>query len=68
MKKTLIALSVFVLCGCGLESVGAAAAGAKLQAEQAKEGQKTIENVRAKMDAAEQASAERAKQAEQASE
>lgn len=60
----LLLLTVF---GCGVETVGVAATTAKLQAEQAKQGKEDIDKVKASLDAANKASQENLKQAEEAS-
>lgn len=60
----LLLLTVF---GCGVETVGVAATTAKLQAEQAKQGKEDIDKVKASLDAANKASQENVKQAEEAS-
>ena len=60
----LLLLTVF---GCGVETVGVAATTAKLQAEQAKQGKEDIDKVKASLDAANKASQENIKQAEEAS-
>ena len=60
----LLLLTVF---GCGVETVGVAATTAKLQADQAKQGKEDIDKVKASLDAANKASQENVKQAEEAS-
>ena len=55
------------LFGCGVETVGVAATTAKLQADQAKQGKEDIDKVKASLDAANKASQENIKPAEEAS-
>ena len=64
MKFTMICATVFMLLGCGVETATTAATAAKLQADQAKETQKTMDKAKADIDAAMKQSDERLKQAE----
>jgi len=51
MRSIFSMLWVMALAGCGAETVGTAAVEAKLQAEQVKQGQQRVEEVKAKLDA-----------------
>lgn len=66
MKTILICATAFILFGCGIETATTAATAAKLQADQAKEGQRTMDKAKADIDAAMKQSDERMKQAESA--
>ena len=59
-------IAALLLVGCGVESAATAAASAKLQAEQLKQGQTQIEDVKKKLAETEKASAEQRRQAEAA--
>ena len=67
MRMIVPFLLLLTLFGCGVETVGVAATTAKLQAEQAKQGKEDIDKVKASLDAANKASQENLKQAEEAS-
>ena len=67
MRMIVPFLLLLTLFGCGVETVGVAATTAKLQAEQAKQGKEDIDKVKASLDAANKASQENVKQAEEAS-
>ena len=64
--RTAIFLSVLLLSGCGVDSLGAAATTAKLQADQAKQAKENMDTFKAKLDEANKAAAESAKMAEEA--
>lgn len=66
--RTLIVGSTMVLTlyGCGVESAGTAATVGKLQAEQARQGKEQMEAFKANLDAANKATEESAKRAEEA--
>ena len=66
MRKIVPLLLLFLLAGCGAETVGVAATNAKLQADQAKQGKQDMDKVKAGLDAANKASQENLKQAEEA--
>lgn len=67
MRMIVPFLLLLTLFGCGVETVGVAATTAKLQADQAKQGKEDIDKVKASLDAANKASQENLKQAEEAS-
>ncbi len=67
MRMIVPFLLLLTLFGCGVETVGVAATTAKLQAEQAKQGKEDIDKVKASLDAANKASQENIKPAEEAS-
>ncbi len=67
MRMIVPFLLLLTLFGCGVETVGVAATTAKLQADQAKQGKEDIDKVKASLDAANKASQENVKQAEEAS-
>ena len=64
MKLFITIALAMTLSACGLESAGGAAAAAKMQVQQAKRGQQTIENVKANLDASMQAARESQRKAE----
>ena len=55
---------VMGLGGCGVESVGTAASVAKLQSDQAKQGESALSKVRSGIDAASRSAEERAERSE----
>ena len=67
MRMIVPFLWLLTLFGCGVETVGVAATTAKLQADQAKQGKEDIDKVKASLDAANKASQENIKPAEEAS-
>ena len=67
MRMIVPFLLLLPLFGCGVETVGVAATTAKLQADQAKQGKEDIDKAKASLDAANKASQENLKQAEEAS-
>ena len=67
MRMIVPFLLLLTLFGCGVETVGVAATTAKLQTDQAKQGKEDIDKVKASLDAANKASQENVKQAEEAS-
>ena len=66
MRKIVPLLLLLSLVGCGAETVGVAATTAKLQADQAKQGKEDMDKLKASLDAANKASQENLKQAEEA--
>lgn len=64
--RTALVLSVLLLSGCGVDSLGAAATTAKLQADQAKHAKENMDTFKAKLDEANKATAESARMAEEA--
>ena len=63
MRRFIPFLLLVSLAGCGVETAGVAA---KLQADQAKQGKQDMDKVKAGLDAANKASQENLKQAEEA--
>jgi hypothetical protein len=57
---TLVALAL--LCGCGAETVGAAATGAAIKKQELQQAQKTLEQAKGKIDQALQLQQQRADQ------
>ena len=66
MRRFIPFLLLVSLVGCGAETVGVAATTAKLQADQAKQGKHDMDKAKAGLDAANKASQENLKQAEEA--
>ena len=64
--RTAIIISVLLLSGCGVDSLGAAATTAKLQADQAKQAKENMDAFKAKLDEANKATEESARMAEEA--
>lgn len=60
--------SSIVLAGCGLEVAGTAAIGGVSKAEEARQAQKTLENVKLKINAATEATQQQAAEGEKAAE
>jgi len=67
MRIVLVFSMLIALSGCGVETLGAAATTAKLQADQAKQAKENMDNFKAKLDEANKATEDSAKRAEEAS-
>jgi len=67
MRIAMIVSVLLLLSGCGLDSLGAAATTAKLQADQAKQAKENMDTFKAKLDEANKATEESARRAEEAS-
>ena len=67
MRIAMIVSVLLLLSGCGLDSLGAAATTAKLQADQAKQAKENMDTFKAKLDEANKATEESAMRAEEAS-
>jgi curli biogenesis system outer membrane secretion channel CsgG len=52
VRKTVAALALAALAGCGLETTGAAASGAAIKKQELEQGQKTMEQAKQKIDRA----------------
>ena len=68
MRIVTVLSVLLVLSGCGVETLGAAATTAKLQAEQAKQAKEDMAAFKAKLDEANKASEESARKAAEESE
>lgn len=66
MRTLALITTLVLLSACGVESAGTAATVGKLQAEQAKQGKEQMEKFKTDLDAANKASAESLKKAEEA--
>ena len=66
MRMVLVFSLLIALSGCGVETLGAAATTAKLQADQAKQAKENMDTFKAKLDEANKATEESAKRAEDA--
>ena len=66
MRIAMIVSVLLLLSGCGLDSLGAAATTAKLQADQAKQAKENMDTFKAKLDEANKATEESARRAEEA--
>jgi len=68
MNKNLITITMLaagmLLAGCGVETLGAAATAAKLEAEQAKKAQSDMKKIESQLDSAAKLSNERLREAE----
>jgi PBP1b-binding outer membrane lipoprotein LpoB len=62
----IVVCTAMALVGCGAETAGTAAVVGKMQADRAGEARQSLESVKAGLDAAEQQSQERLRQAEDA--
>jgi len=67
MRIAMILSVLLLFSGCGLDSLGAAATTAKLQADQAKQAKENMDTFKAKLDEANKATEESARRAEEAS-
>lgn len=65
MRKIIFLTILAALSGCGVETMGAAATTAKLQADQAKQAKENLDNFKTKLDEANKATAESAKRADE---
>ena len=66
MRIAMILSVLLLFSGCGLDSLGAAATTAKLQADQAKQAKENMDTFKAKLDEANKATEESARRAEEA--
>ncbi len=66
MRSVIVISLALGLAGCGAEMLGSAATGAATKAEEIKQGQKTQEQVKERLDAANQAAQQQLQNAEKA--
>ena len=66
MRIAMILSVLLLFSGCGLDSLGAAATTAKLQADQAKQAKENMDTFKSKLDEANKATEESARRAEEA--
>ena len=66
MRSVIVISLVLGLTGCGAEMLGSAATGAATKAEEIKQGQKTQEQVKQRLEAANQAAQQQLQNAEKA--
>jgi hypothetical protein len=66
MRIAMILSVLLLISGCGLDSLGAAATTAKLQADQAKQAKENMDTFKSKLDEANKATEESARRAEEA--
>ena len=66
MRIAMILSVLLLFSGCGLDSLGAAATTAKLQADQAKQAKENMDTFKAKLDEANKATEESARRADEA--
>ena len=67
MRIAMILSVLLLFSGCGLDSLGAAATTAKLQADQAKQAKENMDTFKLKLNEANKATEESARRAEEAS-
>ncbi len=68
MRKIFLVFVLIAPSGCGVETLGAAATTAKLQADQAKQAKENMDDFKAKLEEANKATEESAKRAGDAGE
>ena len=66
MRSLIVITLTLILAGCGAEMLGAAATGAATKAEEIKQGQKTQEQVKRRLDEASLAAQQQLQDAEKA--
>jgi len=66
MRSLIVITLTLILAGCGAEMLGAAATGAATKAEEIKQGQKTQEQVKRRLDEANLAAQQQLQDAEKA--